>query len=88
MAENNGIIHSQRQLQYHCDRIGYKADGKIAFLSGSTINEPTAYVGAAVGDTGVNVPVSDISGYVGVAIKTIIIASRKFWVIIIEINVD
>lgn len=51
-------------------RFGYKADGKIAFSSGSTISEPTAYVGAAVGDTGVNVPVSDISGYVGVAIKT------------------
>ena len=51
-------------------RFGYKADGKIEILSGSKINGPTAYAGAAVGDTGVNVPVSDISGYVGVAIKT------------------
>ena len=50
-------------------RFGYKADGKIAFSTGQAI-DLTAYANAAVGDTEVNVPVSDISGYVGVAIKT------------------
>ena len=50
-------------------RFGYKADGKIAFSTGQAI-DLTAYADAAVGDTEVNVPVSDISGYVGVAIKT------------------
>lgn len=49
---------------------GYKADGKIVFSSGSTISDLTAYAVAAVDDTEVYVPVSDISGYVGVAIKT------------------